>query len=261
MLDELETDLRVCIPPTPTPNPGEQAWLEFEEWFRSTRDSLVYLDIIPRLSECSLIPPDEYFGTFVSANNLLHNDGISYGGVVDVKFWESRYRIDGEDPSEFRALITGMVEEIEDAVRDACIDAMKALSPPLSPTEAPMPPTVGRSEPRAAEPTLVPTSEPLTFTFVTSGHSFSCGIVSGRLSCLLGRQQGRSGNSTVGIFLVHQREHIAHLRSESGQHHRLLGRSRPSLRRATVWFLQVRERRRPTRLRSNERRLGPLLGP
>ena len=201
LLDELETDLRACIPPTPTPNPGEQAWLEFEEWFRSTRDSLVYLDIIPRLSECSLIPPDEYFGIFVSADQSLHNDGISYGGVVDVKFWESRYRIDGEDPSEFRALITGMVEEIEDAVRDACIDALKALSPPLSPTEAPMPPKVGRSEPRASEPTLVPTSEPLTFTIVTSGHSFSCGIVSGGSVVCWGDNREGQATPPPGSFL------------------------------------------------------------
>ena len=212
LLDEVEPDLLACIPPTQTPNPGEQAWLEFEEWFRSIRDSLVYLDIIPRFPECSQVPPDGYFGIFVSANNILQSSGISYGEVVDVKFWESRYRTDGDDPSEFRALITGMVGEIEYAVRDACLDALQALPQSLSPTEAPMPPTVGRSEPTlvpsseptlvpSSEPTLVPTSEPLTFTRVTSGHSFSCGIVSsGSVVCWGDNREGQT-TPPLGSFL------------------------------------------------------------
>ena len=209
LLDEVEVELLACMPPTPTPNPGEQAWLQFEEWFRANSDSLGYLNVIPRLPECSHIASDEYFGIFVSANNSMgpnyigHNYGFSFGELAFLDLWESRYRTGGEEPSEFPQMITEMAEIEENALRNACLEVSEGVSQLPTRTGASAPQTVvhvatqlptSTSLPTATQrPNPTPSPIPLSFLSLSAGNKYTCGIIAdGSIVCWGDNRESRA---------------------------------------------------------------------
>ena len=253
-LDKTERDLLDCIPSTPTPNPGEPEWQAFMEWFLSERQSRMQSGMLfnsmPRVPECSGISEDDVFGYFATANDDVERRfAIEYNNLDNLDFWESRYRIEGENPAGFQVLVTGMIKEVEDAMREACLNVLKAVpsppspkasaaptvvqpsvtqqpkptstprdgSQPTTPTLQPLSPTIALTATQQAKPTPQPSPTPLDFLSVSSGHSYTCGITTdGSIVCWGDNREGRATPPTGSFSSISAVElHICGVKSDN----------------------------------------------
>ena len=232
LIDNTERDLRACIPPKPTPDPREQDWLDFKEWFVANQaDAPSFPVTIPEVPECNQLTKSEVFAVQGSVISRMSEDyGIGPAHFLDT--WESSYRGDGENPSTFRSIVEEIIRRFEDAMRDGCLspENLPYNPQPWMSTTTPVPPTVPPSTsapstmpstatpvastivPTAARPSPMatpvptatkvptPTPEPLSFTSVSAGHSYTCGVTTGGTVVCWGDNRDDRATPPAGSF-------------------------------------------------------------